>query len=221
MEKSKLFEDVHVSAPTAHKPVSVLGPTTSFTNLPLQSAQKSHRSGMIFFAGGALCLVAAMAFSLSSGLTSRPKVVLVKAPALTTQTVTVQSQPSAQYGVDWPAVSAAAASQPRVTTLAPAIPQASTISALESEISRLRTVNSTQQAQVDMLNSQIKRLTAVTAPLASTAPAVPNTFAPVSLDQHGVVLTVNGRAFQCASREGSPVCISIGGYPSQPVRRRY
>jgi hypothetical protein len=168
-----------------------------------------------------MCLVASLAFSLTSGITSKPKVILVKAPAVTTQTVNVQASPSAQYGVNWPAVGVAAASQASVSTLAPAIPQASTLNALESEINRLKTVNSTQQAQVDMLNSQIKRLSAVAAPLASTGAAAPNTFAPVSLDQHGVVLTVNGRAFQCASREGSPVCISIGGYPSQSVRRGY
>jgi hypothetical protein len=221
MEKSKLFEDVHVSAPVVHKPVSVMSQPTSFTNLAASSAPQSPRTGLFFFAAGAMCLVAALGLSLSSGLTSKPKIIMVKTPALATQTVSVESRPSAQYGVDWPAVSATAASQPRVTALAPASPQASTLNALESEITRLKTVNSTQQAQVDMLNSQIKRLTAVTGPLASTAPAMPNTFAPVSLDQHGVVLTVNGRAFQCASREGSPVCISIGGYPSQPVRRRY
>jgi hypothetical protein len=221
MEKSKLFEDVHVSAPAVNKPVSVMSQPTSFSNLAASSAYRNNRSGLFFFAGGAACLVASLAFSLSSGITSKPQVILVKAPAVTTTTVSVESKPSAQYGVDWPAVSSAAASQPSVRTLAPAIPQASTVTALESEINRLKTVNSTQQAQVDMLNSQITRLSAVTAPLASTGAAVPKTFTPVSLDQHGVVLTVNGRAFQCASREGSPVCISIGGYPSQPVRRRY
>ena len=186
MEKSKLFEDVHVSVPSFHKPPSVLnqGSSVAVSALSLPGAVKNHRAGALFFACGIACLVGAAAFSLSTSST-KPKVIMVKAPA------------------------ALAAQSPEPTAITPTVARA-----LANQGAQIIS----EKNQIQALEAEIARLNTQTRPVATT-PAPQGLNVPVSIDQHGVVLTINGRAFQCSAREGSPVCVDVGGYQTRYSQR--
>jgi hypothetical protein len=180
MEKSKLFEDVHVSAPTFQKPLSVLNNPVDLSGSPVQAAYQKNRGGFWFFVGGALCLAVSVGLGINSSLSSKPNVVAVKAPSIGSAfaTPTPPAAPQAFILKQGPAAAPA-------VVLAPASAAAVPVP-----------------------------LATASAPTAAPqqAPAAPARYLPISIDQHGVILTVGGQPYQCSARSGTPVCVSILGY---------
>ena len=197
MQKSKLFSDVHVSVPHTSAPTTALNQMSIATSSSSAVKMPTTKQKWLVIAGCMFVFVigASSLFSTSS----KPKVVVVKAPAAFSSN------------------NDAIASTVRAATA----PMAQTIASQASQLTKLQEQLVLSQQQQKLLLEKISQENARTVPVAATPSASASGFSPpVSIDQHGVLLTVNGRPFQCSAREGAPVCISIGGYiPPVALRR--
>jgi hypothetical protein len=197
MQKSKLFSDVHVSVPhtsvstTALNQTPIIASSSSAVKMPTTKQKWLVIAGCMF-----VFVIGASAFFPGA---SKPKVVVVKAPAA------------------FSANNDAVVSTVRAATA----PMAQTIASQATELAKLQQQLVLSQQQQKLLIEKMSQENARTVPVAPTRSASASGFSPpVSIDQHGVLLTVNGRPFQCSAREGAPVCISIGGYIPPVASRR-
>lgn len=202
MQKSKLFSDVHVSVPHASAPATALSQTPLATRSASTVKMPTTKQKWMVIAGCMFVFVVGVS-TFFPATSSKPKVVVIKAPAA------FSTGENAANSADF-------ASTVRAATA----PMVQTIASQATELAKLQQQLVISEQQQKLLLEKLSQMNAHAVPAATAAsPSASGFSPPVSIDQHGVLLTVNGRPFQCSAREGSPVCISIGGY-LPPVRSR-